>query len=203
MLQKEQNLQKYNNLINFEEDQEFQRDLLAITIFPHINPMNKINFFKGTLNFSFKDIGFNKKKALVFFLAIELLTNQKCIATLSAKNVLSWKLRKGALVGCKVTLRKKVLNQFLDTITIAIPRMENFKPFSFQKSKKIKSNKKQLNYFSVALNELVMFHTIELGLGINTEVRKVDLQLNFSSYNKTEQLFLLTNSKLPIIDAIK
>ena len=81
--------------------------------------------------------------------------------------------------------------------------MENFKAFSFQKQKKSKINKKQLNYFSVALNELVMFHTIELGLGINTEVRKVDLQLNFSSYNKTEQLFLLTNSKLPIIDAIK
>jgi ribosomal protein L5 len=89
MFEKEQNLNKYITINNFQEDQEYQRDLLGITIFPSTNIMNKPKFFKGTLNFSLKEVGFNKKKALVFFLAIELLTNQKCIATLSSKNVLT------------------------------------------------------------------------------------------------------------------
>ena len=200
MFEKEQNLQKYSNLINFEEDQEYQRDLLSTTIFPYMNLMRKAKFFKGTLNFSLKEVGFNKKKALVFFLAIELLTSQKCIATLSSKNVLSWKLRKGALVGCKVTLRKKNLAEFFDTISIALPRMENFKILTMPKQKKIQEGG---NTFSFSLNELVMFHPIELGLGINTEVRKADLQLSFSSYNKMEQIFLLTNSKIPVINASK
>ena len=136
MFEKEQTLKKYANLINFEEDREYQRDLLSTTIFPYVNAMTRVKFFKGTLNFSLKEVGFNKKKALVFFLAIELLTNQKCIATLSSKNVLSWKLRKGALVGCKVTLRKKNLAEFFDTISIALPRMENFKMLSMSKVKK-------------------------------------------------------------------
>jgi len=34
-------------------------------------------------------------------------------------------------------------------------------------------------------------------------VRKADLQLSFSSYNKSEQIFLLTNSKIPVINALK
>lgn len=200
MFEKEQQLYKYSNLINFEEDQEYQRDLLSTTMFPYINLMRRVKFFKGTLNFSLKEVGFNKKKALVFFLAIELLTNQKCIATLSSKNVLSWKLRKGALVGCKVTLRNKNLSEFFDTISIALPRMENFKILTLPKAKKGKGGS---NTFSFALTELVMFHPIELGLGINTEVRKADLQLSFSSYNKLEQIFLLTNSKIPVINALK
>ena len=203
MFEKEQNLNKYITINNFQEDQEYQRDLLGITMFPSINIMNKPKFFKGTLNFSLKEVGFNKKKALVFFLAIELLTNQKCIATLSSKNVLTWKLRKGALVGCKVTLRKKNLTEFFDTISLAIPRMETFKMLSMNKMKKNKGSKNDMNTFSFALNELVMFHPIELGLGINTEVRKADFQLSFSTYNKAEQIFLLTNSKIPIINASK
>ena len=203
MFEKEQILTKYININKFQEDQEYQRDLLNITMFPSINIMNKLKFFKGTLNFSLKEVGFNKKKALVFFLAIELLTNQKCIATLSSKNVLTWKLRKGALVGCKVTLRKKNLSEFFDTISIAVPRMENFKMLSLAKSKRLKGSNNDANTFSFALNELVMFHPIELGLGINTEVRKADFQLSFSTYNRSEQIFLLTNSKIPLNNAPK
>ena len=203
MFEKEQILTKYININKFQEDQEYQRDLLNITMFPSINVMNKLKFFKGTLNFSLKEVGFNKKKALVFFLAIELLTNQKCIATLSSKNVLTWKLRKGALVGCKVTLRKKNLLEFFDTISIAVPRMENFKMLSLAKSKRLKGSNNDANTFSFALNELVMFHPIELGLGINTEVRKADFQLSFSTYNRSEQIFLLTNSKIPLNNAPK
>lgn len=203
MFEKEHILTKYININKFQEDQEHQRNLLNITMFPSINVMNKLKFFKGTLNFSLKEVGFNKKKALVFFLAIELLTNQKCIATLSSKNVLTWKLRKGALVGCKVTLRKKNLSEFFDTISIAVPRMENFKMLSLAKSKRLKGSNNDANTFSFALNELVMFHPIELGLGINTEVRKADFQLSFSTYNKSEQIFLLTNSKIPLNNAPK
>lgn len=196
MLKKEIKLEKYSNLIRFEEDCKYQKDLISSTMFPYLHLHTQIKFFKGVLNFSLKDVDFNKKKALVFFLALELLTNQKCVATLSSKNVLSWKLRKGALVGCKVTLRKKNLAEFLDNFSLAFPRMENFKGISFSKNNKNLIKKEVSHYKGFPLTELVMFYPIELGLGINTEVRKGDIQFAFNSYDQKEQIFLLTNSKI-------
>lgn len=201
MNNKEIRTKLYSNLIRFEEDQIYQRDLLSSTIFPYMHLFIQAKMYNGVLNFSLKEVDFNKKKALVFFLALELLTNQKCVATLSSKNVLAWKLRKGALVGCKVTLRKKNLASFLDNLAIALPRMENFQPFtniSLKHKNQAKKELKPLHKISFFLTELVMFHTIELGLGINTEVRKADIQFSFSTYNDQEQIFLLTNSQIPV-----
>ncbi len=191
----------YTNLVRFEEDHIYQKDLLSSTIFPYMHLFTQAKMNNAVLNFSLKEVDFNKKKALVFFLALELLTNQKCVATLSSKNVLVWKLRKGALVGCKVTLRKKNLALFLDNLAIALPRMENFQAFnniSLKQKTQIKKGLKPLDKLTFPLTELVMFHTIELGLGINTEVRKADLQFSFSTYNDQEQIFLLTNSQIPV-----
>lgn len=105
-------------------------------------------------------------------------------------------MRKGALVGCKVTLRKRNLSEFLDNFALAFPRMENFKGVSYAKSLKPTVRKKGREYKSFALTELVMFYPIELGLGINTEVRKGDLQFAFNTYDPQEQIFLLTSSKI-------
>jgi hypothetical protein len=88
-MKKEQRLDLYANLIRYDEDREYQTALLSSTIFPYLHLFTQAECFKAILNFSLKEIGFNKKKALVFFLAVELLTNQKCVATLSSKNVLA------------------------------------------------------------------------------------------------------------------
>jgi ribosomal protein L5 len=195
----------YNNLTRFEEDRIYQRNLLNITLFPYINNMAQAKIYNSILNFSLKEVNFNKKKALVFFFALELLTNQKCIATISSKNVLAWKLRKGALVGCKVTLRRLNLAGFLDNMALALPRMENFKEIATLSKLHSKHNFYKNDEFSgriqkiaFPLIELVMFHTIELGLGVNTEVRKADIQFSFSSYNPLEQIFLLTSCQIPL-----
>jgi ribosomal protein L5 len=78
----------YTNLVRFEEDHIYQKDLLSSTIFPYMHLFTQAKMNNAVLNFSLKEVDFNKKKALVFFLALELLTNQKCVATLSSKNVL-------------------------------------------------------------------------------------------------------------------
>ena len=62
--------------------------------------------------------------------AVEELTSisgQKAIATLSKKDVASFKLRKGTPIGAKVTLRGDRMYEFLDRlITIALPRVRDF-----------------------------------------------------------------------------
>ena len=62
--------------------------------------------------------------------AVEELTTisgQKAIATISKKDVASFKLRKGMPIGAKVTRRGERMYEFLDRlITIALPRVRDF-----------------------------------------------------------------------------
>ena len=58
---------------------------------------------------------------------LTLISGQKAIATLSKKDVASFKLRKGSPIGAKVTLRGERMYEFLDRlITIALPRVRDF-----------------------------------------------------------------------------
>jgi len=54
------------------------------------------------------------------------------------------------------------------------------------------------NNFAMKLIELILFYPIELGLGINTEVNKLDLNFIFSTSNIDEKCYLLTTYKIPI-----
>ncbi len=184
-----------NSMLNrFKENSIYNENLNAITIFPYSNVYKKVKFYKIILNFSFKNVNFKKKKVLPFFLAMELLVNQKCIVTLSSKNVLVWKLRKNMLVGCKLTLRKHMIEDFFDKMILALPRMDKFQPLN------ILNNKKNLtNMVSFSLLELYFFYTIELGLGINTQVKSLDISLILNSFSKEEKLFILNQKKIPLL----
>ncbi len=58
---------------------------------------------------------------------LTLITGQKAVATLSKKDVASFKLRKGMPIGAKVTLRGERMYEFLDRlVTTALPRVRDF-----------------------------------------------------------------------------
>lgn len=58
---------------------------------------------------------------------VGLITGQKPIKTKAKKSVSNFKLREGTPIGCKVTLRKKVMYEFLDRlINLALPRTRDF-----------------------------------------------------------------------------
>ena len=55
------------------------------------------------------------------------ITGQKAVATISKKDVASFKLRKGMPIGAKVTLRGEKMYEFLDRlVTFALPRVRDF-----------------------------------------------------------------------------
>ena len=180
-------------LDRFGEDAKYNQALYAVTLFPYNTYLSKGRLYRTVLNFSFRDIHFNKKQALPFFLAMELLTGQKCVATLSSKNILVWKLRKGMLVGCKVTLRRKNLENFFDSLLLAMPRMEKLQPFLKQML-----NHKNVPTLSLRLVELVFFYPLELGLGINTDVKSIEIHFLFNILSIEEKIFLLSSKKIPI-----
>ena len=83
------NVLTYLPIDRLAEEDFFNQNLHAISLFPYINVQSRAKISRLVLNFSFRDIDFSKKKALPFFLAMELLTKQKCIATLSSRNLAS------------------------------------------------------------------------------------------------------------------
>lgn len=62
---------------------------------------------------------------------LTLIAGQKAIVTKAKKSIAGFKLRKGMPIGCKVTLRKDRMYDFLDKlISIAIPRIRDFRGLS-------------------------------------------------------------------------
>ena len=59
------------------------------------------------------------------------ISGQKAIVTHARKSVAGFKIRAGWPIGCKVTLRRERMYEFLDRlITVAIPRIRDFRGFS-------------------------------------------------------------------------
>ena len=69
-------------------------------------------------------------KKLVDYAVEEMtkITGQKAVATISKKDVASFKLRKGMPIGAKVTLRGERMYEFLDKlVSISLPRVRDFR----------------------------------------------------------------------------
>ena len=181
---------KQNNL-RIYEDFFYNHKLDFLTKFNVINNLSQKNINKITLNFGFKDIKFEKKKMILFFMVLELITNQKCILTSSKKNLIFLRIKKGSVTGCKVTLRNANLYNFLDNLLLALPRSENFKGFIFNK----KTEKK--NSFSTKLQDLFIFHSLESEL--TSYVKTLDITFNLNTYNDYEKFFIFTYNKIPLI----
>jgi len=59
------------------------------------------------------------------------ITGQRPLITKARRAIASFKLRKGVKIGCKVTLRRKRMYEFLDRlINVALPRIRDFKGLS-------------------------------------------------------------------------
>lgn len=65
----------------------YNQSLHQRTVFPLNNTHNRGGLSHVVLSFRFRSIEFSKKRALPFFLAVELLTHRKCVASLSRRNV--------------------------------------------------------------------------------------------------------------------
>ena len=62
---------------------------------------------------------------------MQKIAGQKAVVTKSKKSIAGFKIREGYPVGCKVTLRKARMYEFLDRlVTVAIPRIRDFRGIS-------------------------------------------------------------------------
>ena len=86
---------------------------------------------KITLNMGVGEATQDKKKVEAAAAEMELIAGQKPVVTKAKKSIAQFKLREGMPIGCKVTLRRERMYEFLDRlITIAMPRIRDFRGVS-------------------------------------------------------------------------
>ena len=96
--------------------------------FGYKNAMEVPRIEKITLNMGVGEGTQDKKKVTIAAAEMELISGQKPVVTKAKKSVAQFKLREGMAIGCKVTLRRERMYEFLDRlITIAMPRIRDFR----------------------------------------------------------------------------
>lgn len=120
---------------------------------------------------------------------IQKISGQKPIITLARKSIAGFKIREGMPIGCKVTLRRERMYEFLDRlITIAIPRIRDFRGFSG------KSFDGRGNY-TMGVREQIIFPEIDYDK--IDAVRGMDITITTSAKTDSEARALLEQFKFP------
>lgn len=99
--------------------------------FGYSNPMQVPRLVKITLNMGVGEAVGNKK---ILENAVEDMTKisgQKPVTTLAKKSIAAFKIRDGWPIGCKVTLRRRQMLEFLDRlVNVSLPRVRDFRGLS-------------------------------------------------------------------------
>ena len=96
--------------------------------FGYKNALEVPKIEKITLNMGVGEASQDKKKVQTASAEMELIAGQKPVITKAKKSIAQFKLREGMPIGCKVTLRRERMFEFLDRlITIAMPRIRDFR----------------------------------------------------------------------------
>ncbi|QDH70681.1 50S ribosomal protein L5 [Marilutibacter alkalisoli] len=99
--------------------------------FGYKNPMEVPRLVKITLNMGVGEAATNKKILENAVADMAKITGQQPLVTKSRVSVASFKIRDGWPIGCKVTLRRAKMYEFLDRlVNVALPRVRDFRGVS-------------------------------------------------------------------------
>lgn len=124
--------------------------------------------------------------------AVEALTEiggQKPVITLARKSVAGFRLREGMAIGCKVTLRRQRMYEFLDRlVALALPRVRDFRGIS-------RAAFDGRGNYSLGLSEQLVFP--ELNPDKYLKVQGLNITLVTTAGNDADALELLTLMGMP------
>ena len=157
--------------------------------FSYRNPMQAPKITKVVLNIGVGE-ALTDKKALEHACAdLARISGQKAIVTNARRSVASFKIRAGYPIGCKVTLRRVRMYEFLDRlVNVAIPRIRDFRGLS------PKSFDGRGNY-NIGVREQIIFPEIDYDQV--DALRGMDIAIATSAANDEEGLALLAAFNFP------
>ncbi len=153
------------------------------------NAMEVPRITKITLNMGVGEAVADKKILENAVRDMEMIAGQKAVKTLARKSVAGFKIRDGYPIGCKVTLRRERMFEFLDRlVNIAIPRIRDFRGLN------PKSFDKQGNY-SMGVSEQIIFP--EINYDQIDAIRGMDITISTTARNPAEGRALLEAFNFP------
>ena len=157
--------------------------------FKYKNPMEVPKVDKIVVNMGVGEGSQDVKKVHAAAKEMALIAGQRPVITKARLSIATYKLREGMAVGCKVTLRRDRMYEFLDRlITIALPRVRDFRGVS-PKSFDGRGN------FSMGLKEQIVFPEIDYDqVG---EIRGMDIVICTTAKTDNEARSLLRGFQMP------
>jgi len=153
------------------------------------NVMEVPHITKITLNMGVGEAVADKKVLDNAVGDMQKIAGQKVVKTLARKSVAGFKIRDGYPIGCKVTLRRERMYEFLDRlVSIAIPRIRDFRGLN------PKSFDRQGNY-SMGVSEQIIFP--EINYDEIDAIRGLDITISTSARNADEGRALLEAFSFP------
>ncbi|MFA6267954.1 MAG: 50S ribosomal protein L5 [Pseudolabrys sp.] len=157
--------------------------------FNYKNPMQIPQITKVVLNMGIGEGVADRKKVDNAAADLALIAGQKPVITKSRKSIANYKLRDGQSIGCKVTLRKARMYDFIDRlVNIALPRIRDFRglnPKSFD----------GMGNYSLGIKEYTVFPEIDFDKV--TDTWGMDITVCTTARNDEEARALLAAFNFP------
>lgn len=170
-------------------DEEIAPALLAQ--FGYKNKMEIPHLDKIVLNMGVGEATEDRKALEGALKDMEAIAGQKPVLTHSKKSIATFKLREGMPIGCKVTLRRDRMYEFLDRlITTALPRVRDFRGVSN------KSFDGHGNY-ALGLKEQIVF--LEINYDAVDKIRGMDIVIGTTAKTDAEAKALLAGFGMPFM----
>jgi large subunit ribosomal protein L5 len=159
--------------------------------FGYQNPMQVPKLDKIVLNMAVGEATQDQKKLTAAVAEMTKISGQKPSIQRARKSVANFKLREGMAIGCKVTLRRQRMYEFLDRlINIALPRVRDFRGVS------PKSFDGRGNY-AMGLKEQIIFP--EINYDEIDEIRGMDVVICTTAGTDAEAKALLEHFRMPFV----
>ena len=160
--------------------------------FGYTNPMQVPRLEKIVLNMGVGDAAGDQKKLDAAVGDMALIAGQRPVKTVAKKAIAGFKIREGLPIGCKVTLRKTRMYEFLDRlVTIALPRVRDFRGIGGGKGFDGRGN------FAMGLKEQIVFP--EIVYDKVDQVRGMDIIFVTTAKTDAEAKSLLKQFDIPFV----
>ena len=157
--------------------------------FGYTNDMQIPKIDKVVINMGVGEAVADSKKIKTALAEMEKIAGQKPVATKARKSIAGFKLREDMLIGCKVTLRRERMYEFLDRLTnIALPRVKDFRGLN-GKSFDGRGN------FAMGLKEQLVFP--EINYDDVDDIRGMDIIVCTTANSNEEAKSLLAQCGFP------
>ncbi|WP_297493256.1 50S ribosomal protein L5 [Acidocella sp.] len=158
--------------------------------FGYTNPFEVPSLEKIVINMGVGEAAGDQKKLDAAVAELTLIAGQRPVKTVAKKAIAGFKIRAGLPIGCKVTLRKTRMYEFLDRlVTIALPRVRDFRGIPGNKGFDGRGN------FAMGLKEQIIFP--EIVYDKVDAIRGMDIIFVTSAKTDAEAKALLKGFNLP------